>query len=70
MYPVRKALDNANMWWRIAASVEADTALNTAVSAYLSDQADLEKTVKIMEDGLKAALKNSPPEKGIKNYNR
>ena len=70
LYPLRKALDTANMWWRIAASVEADTALNTAISAYLSDQADLEKTIKTMEEGLKTALKNSPPEKGIKNYNR
>lgn len=70
VYPLRKALDTANMWWRIAASVEADTVLNTAISAYLSDQADLEKTVKTMEEGLKAALKNSPPDKGIKNYNR
>ncbi len=70
LYPLRTALDTANMWWRIAASVEADTALNIAVSAYLSDQADLEKTIKIMEEGLKTALKNSPPESGIKNYNR
>jgi len=70
LYPLRQALDTANMWWRIAASVEADTALNTAISAYLSDQADLEKTIKTMEEGLKTALKNSPPEKGIKNYNR
>ena len=43
LYPLREALDTANMWWRIAASVEADTAINTIVSAYLTDQIDLEE---------------------------
>lgn len=70
LYALRAALDNANMWWRIAASVEADTAINTVVSAYLSDQIDLETAVKQLEDGLKAALENSPADEGIKNFNR
>lgn len=70
LYPLRAALDTANMWWRIAASVEADTVINTEVSAYLSDQQDLEKTVANMKKGIELALKNSPPENGIKNYNR
>lgn len=66
---VRDALDTANMWWRIPASVEADSMINTIVGAYLSDQIDLEEAVKQLEDALTAALENSPPEEGIKNYN-
>lgn len=57
------------MWWRIAASVEADTAINTIVSAYLTDQIDLEEAVTQLEDALITALENAPPEEGIKNYN-
>lgn len=70
LYALRVALDTANIWWRIAASVEADTVLNTAISAYLSDQANIEQTIIVMEEGLKRTLRNSPPEAGIKNYNR
>lgn len=66
---VRDALDTANMWWRIPASVEADTCINSAVGAYLSDQIDLENCVKQLTDGLTAALSSNPPEDGIKNYN-
>ena len=66
---VRDALDTANMWWRIPASVEADSMINTIVGAYLSDQIDLEEAVKQLDEALTAALKNSPPEAGIKNYN-
>ncbi len=66
---VRDALDTANMWWRIPASVEADTCINAAVGAYLSDQIDLETCVKQLTDGLTAALVNNPPEAGILNYN-
>lgn len=66
---VRDGLDTANMWWRIPASVEADSMINTIVGAYLSDQIDLEEAVKQLDDALTAALENSPPEAGIKNYN-
>lgn len=69
LYPLREALDTANMWWRIAASVEADTAINTIVSAYLTDQIDLEEAVTQLEDALITALENAPPKEGIKNYN-
>ena len=57
------------MWWRIAASVEADTAINTIVSAYLTDQVDLEGAVAQLEEALTTALQNAPPEEGILNYN-
>ena len=57
------------MWWRVAASVEADTAINTVVSAYLSDQITIDDALVQLEEGVKAALENSPPEEGIKNYN-
>lgn len=66
---VREALDTANMWWRIPASVEADSMINTIVGSYLSDQIGLEDAVKQLNEALTAALKNSPPEAGIKNYN-
>ena len=66
---VREGLDYANMWWRVPASVEADSMINTIVGSYLSDQIDLEETVKQLDDALTAALQNSPPEEGIKNYN-
>lgn len=66
---VRDALDTANMWWRIPASVEADSMINTIVGSYLSDQINLDEAVKQLDEALKAALVNSPPEAGIKNYN-
>ena len=66
---VRDALDTANMWWRIPASVEADSMINTIVGAYLSDQIDLETAVTQLEDALNTALENSPPAESVKNYN-
>lgn len=66
---VREALDTANMWWRIPASTEVDTMLNTVVSAYMSGQIDLEEAVSQMDEGIKAALEAAPPDEGIKNYN-
>ena len=66
---VRDGLDTANMWWRIPASVEADSMINTIVGSYLSDQIDLEEAVSQLDAALTAALENSPPEEGIKNYN-
>ena len=66
---VRDALDTANMWWRIPASVEADSMINTIVGSYLSDQIDLDEAIAQLDAALKAALENSPPEAGIKNYN-
>lgn len=67
--PVRTALDTANMWWRIPASVEADSMMNTIVGSYLSDQTKLEDAVKQLDKALKDALENNPPEEGIKNLN-
>lgn len=69
MDTVREALDTANMWWRIPASTEVDTVLNTVVSEYMSGQIELEDAVKKMDKGIKDALENAPPEEGIKNYN-
>ena len=66
---VREGLDYANMWWRVPASVEADSMINTIVGSYLSDQIDLEEAVAQLDAALTAALENSPPEEGIKNYN-
>ena len=66
---VRDALDTANMWWRIPASVEADSMINTIVGSYLSDQIDIDEAIKQLDAALTAALENSPPEEGIKNYN-
>ena len=69
MDTVREALDTANLWWRIPASTEVDTMLNTVVSEYMSGQIELEEAVKKMDKGIEDALKNAPPEKGTKNYN-
>lgn len=69
MDTVREALDTANIWWRIPASTEVDSILNTVVSEYMSGQIELEKAVEKMEKGIEDALKNAPPEEGIKNYN-
>lgn len=69
MDTVREALDTANMWWRIPASTEVDTMLNTVVSQYMSGQIELEEAVQKMEEGMETALKNAPPEEGTKNYN-
>lgn len=70
MDTVREALDTANMWWRIPASTEVDSMLNTVVSEYMSGQIELEEAVEKMENGIEDALKNAPPEEGTKNYNR
>lgn len=69
MDTVREALDTANLWWRIPASTEVDTMLNTVVSQYMSGQIDLEKAVSDMQKGIEDALKAAPPEEGTKNYN-
>lgn len=69
MDTVREALDTANLWWRIPASTEVDTMLNTVVSQYMSGQIDLETAVNKMQTGIEEALKNAPPEEGTKNYN-
>lgn len=69
MDTVREALDTANLWWRIPASTEVDTMLNTVVSEYMSGQIELEEAVKKMDKGIEDALKNAPPEEGTKNYN-
>lgn len=69
MDTVRSALDTANIWWRIPASTEVDTMLNTVVSQYMSGQIKLEDAVSRMKKGMEAALKNAPPEPGTKNYN-
>lgn len=70
MDQVREALDTANMWWRIPASTQVDSVLNTVVGSYLSGQTDLETTVADMKAGIEEALEAAPPEEGIKNYNR
>ncbi|MCC8065585.1 MAG: sugar ABC transporter substrate-binding protein, partial [Clostridiales bacterium] len=70
MDTVREALDTANMWWRIPASTEVDTMLNTVVGNYLTDQTDLETTIADMVSGMESALESAPPDEGIKNYNR
>lgn len=70
MDTVRAALDTANLWWRIPASTEVDTMLNTVVSEYMSGQIELEEAVEKMEEGIKSALESAPPEEGTKNYNR
>jgi len=68
--PLRTALDTANIWWRIPASVEVDSMLNTVVSGYLSNQMTVDKALTQMEDGVSTALKNTPPADGVKNNNR
>lgn len=70
MDTVRAALDTANMWWRIPASTQVDTMLNTVVGAYLSGQEDLETAVADMQAGIEEALAAAPPEEGVKNYNK
>ena len=69
MDTVREALDTANMWWRVPASTEVDTMLNTVVSQYMSGQIELEEAVQKMDEGIETVLKNAPPEEGTKNYN-
>lgn len=70
LYPLRTALDTALIWWRVAASVEADTAIGTAVNGYLAGQIDEEAAIANMKAGLEQALAMNPIEEGIKNYNR
>ena len=69
MDTVREALDTANIWWRIPASTEVDSMLNTVVSEYMSGQIELEEAVSKMQSGIESALDSAPPEEGTKNYN-
>ena len=48
----------------------AETYVRDAVSNYVTDQWDLEKSVKFMEDGFKKLLSDYPPAPGIKNTGR
>jgi multiple sugar transport system substrate-binding protein len=67
---LRTALDTAIIWWRLPASTEADKGLGIAAGQYISGQADLESTVKLMKKTIVDALKASPPPAGVKNTNR
>ena len=49
MDTVREALDTANIWWRIPASTEVDSMLNTVVSQYMTGEIDLETAVSKMK---------------------
>ncbi len=69
MDTVRAALDTANMWWRVPASTEVDTMLNTEVSAYISGMQDLETTISNMVYGIEMALEYNPVDEGIVNFN-
>ena len=69
MDTVRAALDTANMWWRVPASTEVDTMLNTEVSAYISGMQDLDTTIANMQSGIEQALMYNPVDEGIVNYN-
>lgn len=71
MYPHKAASDQgAVIWWRIPAGTMAETYVRDAVSNYVTDQWDLEKSVKFMEDGFKKLLSDYPPAPGIKNTGR
>lgn len=71
MYPHKAASDQgAVIWWRIPAGTMAETYIRDAVSNYVTDQWDLEKSVKFMEKGLKKLLSDYPPAPGVKNTGR
>ncbi len=68
MYPHKKASDQgAVIWWRIPAGTMAETYVRDAVSNFVTDQWDIEKSVKFMEDGFAKLLNDYPPAPGVKN---
>jgi ABC-type glycerol-3-phosphate transport system substrate-binding protein len=60
----------AVIWWRIPAGTMAETYVRDAVGNYITDQWDMDKTIKYMEDGFKKLLSEFPPAKGVKNTGR
>ncbi len=71
MYPHKKASDQgAVIWWRIPAGTMAETYVRDAVSNFVTDQWDIEKSVKFMEDGFAKLLSDYPPAPGVKNTGR
>ncbi|MEW5818279.1 MAG: extracellular solute-binding protein [Spirochaetota bacterium] len=71
LYPHKQASDQgAVIWWRIPAGTMAEIYVRDAVANYVTNQWDMEKAVKHMEDGLNKLLKEFPPAKGVKNTGR
>jgi multiple sugar transport system substrate-binding protein len=71
LYPHYQASQQgAVIWWRIPAGTMAETYVRDAVSNYITDQWDMAKAIKFMEDGFKKLLADYPPAKGVKNTGR
>jgi multiple sugar transport system substrate-binding protein len=71
LYPHFKASQQgAVIWWRIPAGTMAEAYVRDAVSNYITDQWDMDKAIKYMEDGFKKLLSEYPPAKGVKNTGR
>jgi ABC-type glycerol-3-phosphate transport system substrate-binding protein len=71
LYPHKAASDQGSViWWRIPAGTMAETYVRDAVANYITDQWDIEKSVKYMEDGFAKLLADYPPAPGVKNTGR
>jgi len=71
MYPHKEASDRgAVIWWRIPAGTMVEVYVRDAVANYITDQWDMEKAIKYMEDGFAKTLREYPPAPGVKNTGR
>ena len=71
LYPHWQASQQgAVIWWRIPAGTMAETYVRDAVSNYITDQWNMDRAIKFMEDGFKKLLSDYPPSKGVKNTGR
>lgn len=64
---IRETLDYANNTWRIPAFLEAEAAISETLASFVSGKTYLDTALRKMDTEIKNALKNLPPEEGMKN---
>ena len=67
LYPMKDALPNAVIWWRIPAGEEVRTELPNGWHAYLAGECTIDEAIATMNTSLTRALSDNPPPEGVKN---
>lgn len=67
LFPLKDALSNALIWWRIPASEEAKTEISNGFGAYLAGEKNIEEAMDYMQNCVEIALMNNPPPEGLLN---
>ena len=67
LYPLKDALSDSLIWWRIPASEEAKSEISVGMSAYFAGESTLEEAMAYQQEGVERALQNNPPPEGLLN---